>query len=105
VKDGSLDRYGHPPRQRTPNRRTPRQLATGREQRRIETTSWVSNLAGGNSRGSCARAVSRAINEHIGIDSNERREQSTDALEGAIAAGAFAARRLEVRRLAGPARA
>ena len=41
----------------------------------------------------------------VGIDSNERREQSTDALEGAIAAGAFAARRLEVRRLAGPARA
>jgi hypothetical protein len=36
--------------------------------------------------GSGHRPDDRAINQHVGIDSNERRQQSTDALVGAITA-------------------
>ncbi len=39
-----------------------------------------------NDLGAVIVLMNRAVNEHIGIDSNERREQSTEALEQAIGA-------------------
>ena len=37
-----------------------------------------------NNLGAVIVLMNRAVNAHIGIDSNERREQSTEALEQAI---------------------
>lgn len=39
-----------------------------------------------NNLGAVIVLMNRAINQHIGIDSNERRQPSTDALEGAMTA-------------------